>query len=639
MMGETGIRQPGCGLSRQLRTGQRALSNTEGTQTPVWQRSSFSPDAARPKEALMIGPDRPRAHGTALLWQRPGVRLIALVTIAVLLLGAVGAVLAWRNYQSARARVMDETGAIARAAAAETDRLLRDRLDLLASVAAAPAVRSGDPATMEIYFTYLAANQRSLERIGWIDAAGFRRAGARPGPPGALLNLADHDFHQAVMQSGQPFAGAGVISPVDGAPHLPLAVPTQNLNGSANGVLEGGLTVAQLRRSLAGFRLDPGGAVLLVDRAGRITTDGEDSGGEPVPGDAAVVEQARAAGRGVMAEARDPRGNSGRLVAFAPVPVAGGVLFVTRPAGEAFAPARGTLLTEAAVLVAVALAGLLGGVSAGRRLDRLSTAQQRAIEEAETLAAENERLYLEARDAVQARDEVLASVSHDLKTPITVVKTQAQLLQRQLRRLELKEVDFAQESLSAIDATTTRLTGMINELLDVAKLQIGQPLDLHTRPVDLVLLARARVEALEATTPHHQVQLAAAAERVVGQWDPVRLERVIDNLLSNAIKYSPSGGPVTVAVRSTDGEALLSVCDRGMGIPAEDLAQIFERFHRAGNVGRVTGSGIGLAGVKQIVEQHGGSIRAESREGEGATFTVCLPLEPPPTNGHRPVVD
>lgn len=575
----------------------------------------------------MTGPFRPRADLTALLLRRPGVRLIALVTTAVLLLGAVGAVLAWRNYQAARARVMDETGAIARAAAAETDRLLRDRLDLLGSVAAAPAVRSGDPVTMEIYFTYLAANQSSLERIAWVDAAGFRRAEARPGPPSRLINVAGSDWHTTAMQGGQPIVGAGAVSPVDGAPYLPLAVPTRDLSGRPNGVLEGGITVSQLRQSLAGFRLDPGGAVLLVDRAGRITTDGGDSNSEPAPADAAAVQNARAQGRGVLANGRDPRGDGNRLVAFAPVPVAEGLLFVTRPAEEAFAPAWRTLLTEAAVLASVALGGMLGAVTTGRRLDRLAAAQRRAIDEAEALARDNEQLYLEAKDAVRARDEVLASVSHDLKTPITVMKAQAQLLQRQLRRLELKEVDFAHESLAAIDATTTRLTGMINELLDAARLQIGQPLELHTRPVDLVLLARMRVEALAPAVPHHRLTVVAEEERLVGQWDPIRLERVIDNLLSNAVKYSPSGGPVWVTVKRSDGMALLRVQDEGMGIPAEDLPNIFERFHRAGNVGRVAGSGIGLAGVNQIVEQHGGSISVDSTEGNGSTFTVCLPME------------
>jgi signal transduction histidine kinase len=109
----------------------------------------------------------------------------------------------------------------------------------------------------------------------------------------------------------------------------------------------------------------------------------------------------------------------------------------------------------------------------------------------------------------------------------------------------------------------------------------------------------------------------------------------LDNLLSNAIKYSPAGGPVlvTVAREQIDGGAyaVLAVQDHGVGIPAADLSHIFERFHRASNVqGRISGTGIGLASARQIVEQHGGDLTVRSTEGQGSVFTVLLPLAPTP---------
>jgi signal transduction histidine kinase len=132
------------------------------------------------------------------------------------------------------------------------------------------------------------------------------------------------------------------------------------------------------------------------------------------------------------------------------------------------------------------------------------------------------------------------------------------------------------------------------------------------------------------------VQVEAAAETVVGQWDPRGIERVVLNLLTNAIKYSPHGGAVTLQVERVPDDAIpyarLVVQDEGIGIPATDLPQIFERYRRGRNVGKIAGTGIGLTGAKQIVERHGGAIDVASTEGSGTRVTVTLPLEPPAVN-------
>ena len=122
-------------------------------------------------------------------------------------------------------------------------------------------------------------------------------------------------------------------------------------------------------------------------------------------------------------------------------------------------------------------------------------------------------------------------------------------------------------------------------------------------------------------------------DELLGEWDARRLERVLTNLVSNAIKYSPEGGEVTIRIAAeVDAEgsrAVLTVADQGLGIPAADLAKVFERFHRASNiVGRIGGTGIGLASVRQIVTAHGGAACVSSQEGQGATFVVRLPLTP-----------
>ena len=134
------------------------------------------------------------------------------------------------------------------------------------------------------------------------------------------------------------------------------------------------------------------------------------------------------------------------------------------------------------------------------------------------------------------------------------------------------------------------------------------------------------------TTDQHRLSVSGEGHGVLmGCWDPDRLEQVLGNLLTNAIKYSPDGGTVDVTLATVEDEAgvwaHLSVRDRGLGIPADDLPRLFERFHRGGNVaGRIAGNGLGLAGAHQIVRQHGGTIAVDSEMGRGSTFTVRLPL-------------
>jgi signal transduction histidine kinase len=141
------------------------------------------------------------------------------------------------------------------------------------------------------------------------------------------------------------------------------------------------------------------------------------------------------------------------------------------------------------------------------------------------------------------------------------------------------------------------------------------------------------VQVHQLETSRHQLQVTVGTPALVGVWDGERVERVLANLLSNATKYSPDGGVVRVVLaRRTDvggAWAVVRVEDHGVGIPAHDLPRVFERFHRGANVeGRIRGVGIGLAGAKQIVEQHGGTIALTSEEGLGTTVTVALPLEP-----------
>jgi signal transduction histidine kinase len=260
--------------------------------------------------------------------------------------------------------------------------------------------------------------------------------------------------------------------------------------------------------------------------------------------------------------------------------------------------------------------------------DDLELAQDLANRSA--IAVENSLLYQQVQDAVRMRDEFLASVSHDLKNPLAAIKGRAQILRRRAGKLEGEDGERLAAGLENIDATATRMTRLINDLMDVVRLRVGQPLELHRERIDLVQVVRDAITEYQAADAS-SIQFVSDAPAVIGQWDWARLERVIDNLLSNALKYGSREETVRICLRVEDSagskEAVLSVQDKGIGIPSGDLSRIFERFKRGSNVSEtIPGSGIGLAGVKEIVEQHGGSIEVESREGEGSTFTVLLPL-------------
>jgi signal transduction histidine kinase len=245
-------------------------------------------------------------------------------------------------------------------------------------------------------------------------------------------------------------------------------------------------------------------------------------------------------------------------------------------------------------------------------------------------AIDNARLFRQAREAIRVRDDVLAGVSHDLKSPLTSISGTAQLLQRRVEAAGGQRDERLATGLERIVATTGRMSALIDELVDTARLELGQDLPLRREVTDLVPLVEQAVADHQRDSDRHEIRLERRVARLVGLWDPIRLRRVLDNLLGNAVKYSPEGGPIHVAVdRAEDADgpsAVVTVEDRGVGIPPEDRAHIFERGRRGHNVGQIAGSGIGLAGACQIVRQHGGGIEAESVVGAGTTFTVRLPL-------------
>jgi signal transduction histidine kinase/DNA-binding NarL/FixJ family response regulator len=304
-------------------------------------------------------------------------------------------------------------------------------------------------------------------------------------------------------------------------------------------------------------------------------------------------------------------------------------------------PAFARLGFAACLVVPLSADGrVLGSLSLLRNAERsgFSAEEAEMLDELalrSALALDNARLHRELQVAIRLRDEVLASTSHDLRSPLSGIKLQGVRLRRQLladpAAVDAELHERVALGLDEIDATITRSLGLLQELLDAASLQAGRQLQLDLRPTDLVALARRVVGEHQARTGYHQLRVEASDQALVGEWDVTRLGRVVDNLLSNAVKYSPRPDTITVALAREVGAihdwAALRVQDHGVGIPPGELRYVFDRFYRGSNVPReIRGVGIGLSGVRQIVEQHGGHISVDSQEGVGSTFTVRLPL-------------
>jgi PAS domain S-box-containing protein len=251
----------------------------------------------------------------------------------------------------------------------------------------------------------------------------------------------------------------------------------------------------------------------------------------------------------------------------------------------------------------------------------LAARLQRDRQEKERKRAEEElRLAKEKlEEANRLKDEFLSLASHELKTPVTSLKIYCELAARRPDKLEPR-----------LTATLVRqadqLVGLVNDLLDVSRLQLNR-MPLETGPLDLAGLVGELCERRRPFFEERLVSCPLKRDEIVVEGDALRLEQVFSNLLDNAVKYSANGSRIQLRVRRRAGKAVVEVRDEGIGIPAEHLPHIFERFYKPSSQQAIYhGLGVGLYICKEIVERHGGRIWTESKPGKGSTFYVELPL-------------
>lgn len=236
----------------------------------------------------------------------------------------------------------------------------------------------------------------------------------------------------------------------------------------------------------------------------------------------------------------------------------------------------------------------------------------------------------------QHKSEFVWIANHELRTPITIIQGFAELLK--MTETEGNPLnEFTRNALTHIIDQSEHLARLIEAMLDVSKIEQEQ-FELDPAPDDLLALLISIVKGQEITARHHHFRLALHGlqeqDRVMGLFDRQRMTQVISNLLNNAVKYSPDGGEIEVGLRVVEDtqpgvyrEALIHIKDHGIGIAPADLPHIFKRFYRASTLdGYLSGFGIGLYVVKEVVTRHGGRIWAESIKGSGSTFYVWLPL-------------
>ncbi|HET9455753.1 MAG TPA: ATP-binding protein [Candidatus Limnocylindrales bacterium] len=242
----------------------------------------------------------------------------------------------------------------------------------------------------------------------------------------------------------------------------------------------------------------------------------------------------------------------------------------------------------------------------------------------------------ELRRLQQIRAEFVDNLSHELRTPLTTVSLLAETLAREADAAGDAVPARMRDRITKIEVETGHLVQMVNELLDLARIESGGPLVLLD-DVDLRAVVSESVERLRLFAERQGLRLVVDAPEPVPsvRGDEARLGQVVVNLVHNAVKFGADGGEVTVRVGRQGEEVVVAVVDRGIGIPAADQARIFERFYKVDRARvRGGGTGLGLSIARHVIGQHGGRIWVESEEGEGSTFSFALPVPAPAELAH-----
>jgi signal transduction histidine kinase len=600
------------------------------------------------------------------------VRLLLLVLLAVI--PALGLTL-YTNLEEREVRkalVQEHAMRLSRLVSADHERLIQDARKLLATLARLPGVREGKRAACAPLFADLLTRHSSYANLGVIGVDGNVLCSGLPMT--GQVYLGDRAYFRRARETRDFAIGDYQIGRITGKATVNFGHPVLDNRGHVRVVLFAALDLAWLNELAGRVGLPAGSTLTVIDRNGTILSRYPDEGkwvGQLMPESPVLKAIVAQQGNGTT-EARSEDGIP-RLFSLAPfggaAKSANAYVIIGIPAAVAFAGANRILVRNLVALalvagLALAAAWVGGNLFIVRQIQTLVQATKRVAagelgvrtglpqgqgelsqlagafdQMAESLERAHERRLLEEdllrknyqleqqnlaiQEANRLKTEFVSMVSHELRTPLTSIQGYAELL------LEDEQIAEEQrESLTLVKKNADRLLGLINDLLDLSRMEAGR-VDLHRTSLDLARLipevAGSLRPLIEAKRQRLRLDLGEALPAVWADQD--RVTQILTNLISNAHKYTLVEGSITVAARRDDGFVRVDVSDTGTGLSPEDQAQLFTKFFRAHERSPQAGGGTGLGLVicRLLVELHGGRITVSSAPGQGSTFSFTLP--------------
>jgi signal transduction histidine kinase len=610
-----------------------------------------------------------------MAWLSPATlrtRLLLLVVLAIIPVLGLTLYTNLEERQLRKALVQEHAMRLSRLVSADYERLIEDARRLLVTLSRLPAVRDLNRAACTALFADLLAQHSSYANLGVIDADGHIFCSAVPTEE---VYLGDRVYFRRAIETRDFAIGEYQVGRITRKASVNFGYPVLNDAGHVNAAVFAALDLAWLNELARQAELPSETMLTVIDRNGTILARYPDDGkwvGKLMPETLVLNAILTQHGNGTT----DAPGTDGipRLFSFAPfggaAQSADAYVSVGIPAAVAFARVNQILARNIAMLALVAglalAAAWVGGnlfivrqirnlvegtkrVAAGelgvrtglphgkgelgqlagafdQMAESLDQAHERRLQE-EELRRKNyelEQQNLAIQEANRLKTEFVSMVSHELRTPLTSIQGYAELL------LEDKQIGGEErESLALVKRNADRLLGLINDLLDLSRMEAGK-LDLKRTNLDLGRLIPEVADSLRPLIEDKRQRLKLElGEALPAVWaDQNRVTQILTNLIANAHKYTLADGSITVAARRDHGFVRVDVSDTGIGLSPEDQAQLFTKFFRAHDRSPEAGGGTGLGLVitRLLVELHGGQITVSSAPGQGSTFSFSLPV-------------